>query len=74
MLLFLGLAVLLKRIDRKHVTIAVDGSLYKHHPRLETWIKQYIPLLAPDHKVYYNEYFFYTIIFYVILYYYFLFN
>lgn len=47
----LGLAVLLKRIDKKNVTIAVDGSLYKHHPRLETWIKQYIPLLAPDHKV-----------------------
>lgn len=50
-LISLGLAVLLKRIDKKHVTIAVDGSLYKHHPRLETWIKQYIPLLAPDHKV-----------------------
>lgn len=44
------LAVLLKRIDRKHVTIAVDGSLYKYHPRLENWIKQYIALLAPDHK------------------------
>ncbi|XP_076389966.1 intraflagellar transport protein 88-like protein nompB isoform X5 [Megachile rotundata] len=44
------LAVLLKRIDRERVTIAVDGSLYKHHPRLESWIKQYIPLLAPDHK------------------------
>lgn len=47
----LGLAVLLKRIDKKSVTIAVDGSLYKHHPRLETWIKRYIPLLAPEHKV-----------------------
>ncbi|XP_054002701.1 hexokinase-2-like [Hylaeus anthracinus] len=44
------LAVLLKRIDKERVTIAVDGSLYKHHPRLESWIKQYIPLLAPDHK------------------------
>ncbi|XP_031364624.1 hexokinase-1-like [Apis laboriosa] len=50
LLVSICLAVLLKRIDRKHVTIAVDGSLYKHHPRLETWIKQYIPLLAPDHK------------------------
>ncbi|XP_076656505.1 hexokinase type 2 [Halictus rubicundus] len=44
------LAVLLKRIDKENVTIAVDGSLYKHHPRLETWIKNYIHLLAPDHK------------------------
>ena len=44
------LGVLLKRIDKEYVTIAVDGSLYKHHPRLETWIKQYIPLIAPEHK------------------------
>lgn len=50
LLVSICLAVLLKRIDKKSVTIAVDGSLYKHHPRLETWIKQYIPLLAPDHK------------------------
>ncbi|XP_015436963.1 PREDICTED: hexokinase-1-like [Dufourea novaeangliae] len=50
LLVSICLAVLLKRIDKEHVTIAVDGSLYKHHPRLETWIKQYIPLLAPDHK------------------------
>ncbi|XP_060821601.1 hexokinase-1-like isoform X1 [Bombus pascuorum] len=50
LLVSICLAVLLKRIDKKCVTIAVDGSLYKHHPRLETWIKRYIPLLAPDHK------------------------
>ncbi|XP_053978516.1 hexokinase-2-like [Hylaeus volcanicus] len=50
LLVSICLAVLLKRIDKERVTIAVDGSLYKHHPRLESWIKQYIPLLAPDHK------------------------
>ncbi|XP_076765888.1 hexokinase-2 isoform X2 [Xylocopa sonorina] len=50
LLVSICLSVLLKRIDKKRITIAVDGSLYKHHPRLETWIKQYIPLLAPDHK------------------------
>ncbi|XP_076226512.1 hexokinase-2 [Nomia melanderi] len=50
LLLAICLATLLKRIDKEYVTIAVDGSLYKHHPRLETWIKQYISLLAPDHK------------------------
>ncbi|XP_076238867.1 hexokinase type 2 isoform X2 [Calliopsis andreniformis] len=50
LLVAICLSVLLKRIDKEHVTIAVDGSLFKHHPRLETWIKQYIKLLAPDHK------------------------
>ncbi|XP_076288793.1 hexokinase type 2 [Lasioglossum baleicum] len=50
LLVAICLAVLLKRIDKDHATIAVDGSLYKHHPRLETWIKKYISLLAPDHK------------------------
>lgn len=46
-----GLASLLDRIDKEQVTIAVDGSLYKHHPRLEGWIKQYISLLSPGRKV-----------------------
>lgn len=46
-----GLATLLDRIDKKHVTIAVDGSLYKHHPRLEGWIKQYISLFTSGRKV-----------------------
>lgn len=46
-----GLASLLDRIDKEQVTIAVDGSLYKHHPRLEGWIKQYISLLTPGRKV-----------------------
>ena len=50
LLVSICLGVLLKRIDKEYVTIAVDGSLYKHHPRLETWIKQYIPLIAPEHK------------------------
>nr|XP_033336328.1 hexokinase-1-like [Megalopta genalis]XP_033336337.1 hexokinase-1-like [Megalopta genalis] len=50
LLVAICLAVLLKRIDKELVTIAVDGSLYKHHPRLETWINQYISLLVPDHK------------------------
>ncbi|XP_076628998.1 hexokinase type 2 [Colletes latitarsis] len=50
LLVSICLGVLLKRIDKENVTIAVDGSLYKHHPRLESWINQYIPLLAPEHK------------------------
>jgi hexokinase len=31
----LGLAVILKRINRQDVTIAVDGSLFRYHPRLQ---------------------------------------
>lgn len=46
-----GLATLLDRIDKEQVTIAVDGSLYKHHPRLEGWMQRYISLLAPGRKV-----------------------
>ncbi|KAL6435074.1 hypothetical protein ACFW04_005281 [Cataglyphis niger] len=41
-----GIASLLDRIDKEQVTIAIDGSLYKHHPRLESWMKQYISLLS----------------------------
>ncbi|XP_033226720.1 hexokinase-2-like [Belonocnema kinseyi] len=44
------LSMLLERIDKEEVTIAVDGSLYKHHPRLEGWMNQYISLLAPGRK------------------------
>ncbi|XP_043474708.1 hexokinase-2-like [Leptopilina heterotoma] len=44
------ISVLLERIDKEEVTIAVDGSLYKHHPRLKSWMNQYIRLLAPGRK------------------------
>lgn len=50
LLVSICLATLLDRIDREQVTIAVDGSLYKHHPRLENWMKKYISLLSPGHK------------------------
>ncbi|CAF2746550.1 unnamed protein product [Rotaria sp. Silwood2] len=30
-----GLAVLVNRIGKPHVTIGVDGSLYRHHPRFK---------------------------------------
>ncbi|XP_011261297.1 hexokinase-2 [Camponotus floridanus] len=50
LLVSICLASLLDRIDKEQVTIAVDGSLYKHHPRLENWIKQYISLLTPGRQ------------------------
>ncbi|XP_069680567.1 hexokinase-1-like isoform X2 [Periplaneta americana] len=43
-------ATLLERLDRPDTTIAVDGSLYKYHPRLKGWINKYIRLLAPGKK------------------------
>lgn len=46
-----GVASLLDRIDKEQVTVAVDGSLYKHHPRLENWMKQYISLLTSGRQV-----------------------
>lgn len=51
LLIFLGVAGILDRMQRETVTIAVDGSLYKHHPRLETWMNNYISLLTPTRKV-----------------------
>ncbi|GAB1861739.1 Phosphotransferase [Camponotus japonicus] len=46
LLVSICVASLLDRIDKEQVTIAVDGSLYKHHPRLENWMKKYISLLT----------------------------
>lgn len=44
-------AVLLNRMNEKEITIAVDGSVYKHHPRLKNWMKQLIKELAPGKEV-----------------------
>ena len=44
-------AVLLNRMTEKDITIAVDGSVYKHHPRLKRWMKQLIKQLAPEKEV-----------------------
>ncbi|XP_070160247.1 hexokinase type 2 [Polyergus mexicanus] len=46
LLVSICIASLLDRIDKEQITIAIDGSLYKHHPRLESWMKQYISLLT----------------------------
>ncbi|XP_049881505.1 hexokinase HKDC1-like [Pectinophora gossypiella] len=44
------IATLLRRMDRAHVAIAVDGSVYKKHPRISTLMQKYIALLAPEHS------------------------
>ncbi|XP_034938340.1 hexokinase-2-like [Chelonus insularis] len=50
LLVSICLATLLDHMEREEVTIAVDGSLYKHHPRFESWMNQYISLLSPARK------------------------
>lgn len=44
------LGVLLRRINESQETvIAVDGSLYKHHPRLRGWIEGHLRQMCPQH-------------------------
>ncbi|KAG6446676.1 hypothetical protein O3G_MSEX004559 [Manduca sexta] len=45
------ISTLLRRMDRPYVGVAVDGSVYKHHPRIAHLMDKYITLLAPDHPV-----------------------
>lgn len=51
LLVSINMAVLLNRMSEKDITIAVDGSVYKHHPRLKKWMKQLIKELAPEKEV-----------------------
>lgn len=44
-------SVLLNRMTEGDITIAVDGSVYKHHPRLKNWMVQLIKELSPEKKV-----------------------
>lgn len=44
------LAEVIKRMNRDSVTVAVDGSLYKHHPRFKHWMLKFVEILAPRHK------------------------
>lgn len=44
------LALLLDRIDKPVVSIAIDGSVYKKHPKLHTLITDFIRELSPERK------------------------
>lgn len=34
-------------MDENDVTIATDGSVYKHHPRLKMWIESFLKEMLP---------------------------
>ena len=49
---YLGLAVILKRMNKSEVTIAVDGSLFRYHPRLPIIMEETLKnLVSPLNKV-----------------------
>lgn len=43
------ISTLVRRMDRPHVGVAVDGSVFKHHPRISRLMEKYIRLFAPKH-------------------------
>ncbi|CAH1408364.1 unnamed protein product [Nezara viridula] len=49
LLISMGLSEVIKRMDRKRITIAVDGSVYKYHPRIHNYLMDFISTLI-DHK------------------------
>ncbi|KAK2715280.1 hypothetical protein QYM36_010053 [Artemia franciscana] len=50
-LLAICLSATLMRVDREECTIAVDGSLYKYHPRLHHLLEHYIIKMTPGKKL-----------------------
>lgn len=57
-LVAINTAQLLKRLNRDDsvdkcdvITVAIDGSVYKHHPRLKAWLEVLIAKWAPGNKV-----------------------
>lgn len=43
-------SVVISRMDEDNVTIATDGSVYKHHPRLKMWIESFLKEMLPNRK------------------------
>lgn len=53
--LFSGLAVLLNHINQPNTTIAVDGSLYRFHPKFKKNMEKAMQMLVNPHiKVIFN--------------------
>ncbi|XP_045128815.1 hexokinase-2-like [Portunus trituberculatus] len=41
--------ILLRRMERPHCTVAIDGSLFRHHPRIRPLMEHLIEKFAPGH-------------------------
>lgn len=50
-LLTSGISVLVNHMERPAITVAIDGSLYKHHPHLHDMMMLWCAELAPQVKV-----------------------
>lgn len=48
-----GLAAVIKKMGRKTLTIGVDGSLYKYHPRFHPLMDTFTRELVPEARVKY---------------------
>ncbi|XP_055387216.1 hexokinase-1-like [Condylostylus longicornis] len=44
-------SVLVNRMDESNVTVAIDGSVYKHHHRFRQWYHQMTNELAPEKNI-----------------------
>ena len=53
MMLMTGISVLLNRMQWPENSVAIDGSLYRYHPKLHSMMMAWIAELAPNTKVYY---------------------
>lgn len=51
LIFFAVLTVLLRHIHKEKVTVAVDGSLFEHHPTIPTMLEQFTAHLVPETKV-----------------------
>ena len=55
LILLLGIATLLNRINKPRVTVAVDGSLYRYHPHFDAMMREKIrQLIKPGLEVFAN--------------------
>lgn len=44
-------------MDENDITVAIDGSLYKYHPRMKDWLMDIIAERTPDKLVNETKYF-----------------
>lgn len=50
-LVSINTSILLNRMDNSEIVIAIDGSVYKHHPRLKGWLEIFIKEMTQNKNV-----------------------